>query len=184
MMLKSRPDIVAALQIEFIRSELASAEDQLAIDRLDQLAFAEEQAEDPIQWADSDWMGVGRLDGEIVTQLCLLKRAILVGARQIPVGGVGGVATHPAWQRNGLSTALMGKAAQFMQTEFEVPFGLLVCADETQPFYASLSWITVATKLWFTGQGKRQSLPSRVMVISLAKRAWPEGEIDLCGPPW
>jgi GNAT superfamily N-acetyltransferase len=175
----------ASLQIEFIRSSQVPPAIQKIIDRLDQLAFAGENAEkDSNEWAASDWMVIGRLDGEIVTQLGLLKREIRVGAVRIPVGGVGGVATLPAWQRRGLSTALMGVAAQFMQVELNVPFGLLVCADETQPFYARLGWKTVATKLWFTGNGKLQSLQTTVMIMPLSKQEWPEGEIDLCGLPW
>jgi GNAT superfamily N-acetyltransferase len=177
--------LAASLQVEFIRSSQVAPAIQEIIDRLDQLAFAGENAEEnPNGWADSDWMVLGRLDGEIVTQLGLLKREIGVGAARIPVGGVGGVATLPAWQRRGLSTALMRAAARFMQVELNVPFGLLVCADETQPFYARLGWKTVATELWFTENGKRQSLETAVMVLLLSEQEWPEGEIDLCGLPW
>jgi len=177
--------LAASLQIEFIRSSQVPPAFQEIIDRLDQLAFAEEHAEEfSNEWATSDWMVIGRLNGEIVTQLGLLKREIRVEAMRIPVGGVGGVATLPAWQRHGLGTALMSAAAKFMKVEFNVPFGLLVCADETQPFYARLGWKTVATKLWFTGNGNLQSLQTTVMIIPFSKQEWPKGEIDLCGLPW
>jgi nodulation protein A len=152
---------------------------------LDQLAFAGENVDEGSnEWATSEWMVIGRLDGEIVTQLGLLKREIRVGAVRIPVGGVGGVATLPAWQRRGLSTAVLGAAAQFMQVELDVPFGLLVCAEETQPLYARLGWKRVATKLWFTGNEKHQSMQTMVMILPLSNQEWPEGEIDLCGLPW
>lgn len=177
--------MTGSLQIEFIRSSQVSPDDQQTIDRLDHLAFAGKIAEDdPNEWADSDWMVLGRVDGEIVTQLGLLKREIRVGAVLMPVGGVGGVATHPAWQRLGLSTALLRAAAQFMQTEFNVPFGLLNCANESQPFYTRLGWKTVSTELWFTENKKRRSLQTPVMILPLSNRDWPEGEIDLCGLPW
>jgi GNAT superfamily N-acetyltransferase len=175
----------AALQIEFIRSSQVPSAIQESIDRLDKLAFAGENANEAfIEWSTSDWMVLGRLDGEIVTQLGLLKREIRVGAVPLPVGGVGGVATLPSWQRRGLSSALMGAAAQFMQVELNVPFGLLVCAEETQPFYAQLGWKKVATELWFSGNGNRQSLQTPVMILPLSKQEWLEGEIDLCGLPW
>jgi GNAT superfamily N-acetyltransferase len=177
--------LVAALQVEFIRSSQVPPAIQENINRLDQLAFAgENTGAEANEWAASDWMVLGRLGGEIVTQLGLLKREIRVGAVSIPVGGVGGVATLPAWQRRGLSSSLMGAAAQFMQVKFNVPFGLLVCADETRPFYAKLGWKKVATELWFTGNGKRQPLQTTVMILPLSKQEWPVGEIDLCGLPW
>ena len=175
----------ALLQIEFIRSSQVPPAIQEIIDRLDKLAFAGEIAEeDPNEWANSDWMVLGRVAGEIVTQLGLLKREILVGSMLIPVGGIGGVATHPAWRRRGFSTALLREAAQFMQSEFKVPFGLLNCARKTQPFYGRLGWKTVATELWFTGNENRRLLKTPVMILPFLKQEWPEGEIDLCGLPW
>jgi predicted acetyltransferase len=178
-------NLASPLQIEFIQTSSIPPHIQSIIDQLDQLAFAGENAEeDPIEWADSDWMVLGRLDGKIVSQLGLLKREIHVGAVRLPVGGVGGVATHPALQRRGLSTALMRSAAQFLQIELNIPFGLLVCALETQPFYMRLGWKLVATELWFTQNQKRRSLHTTVMILPFSKQEWPEGEIDLCGLPW
>jgi len=177
--------LAASLQMEFIRSSQVPPAIQETIDQLDKLAFVEEDTEGyQNEWAASDWMVLGRVNGEIVTQLCILKREIRVGTAQIPVGGVGGVATFPAWQRRGLSTALMGAATQFMQVELNVPFGLLVCGDETQPFYARLGWKMVATKLWFIEKGMLHPLQTTVMVLPFSRQEWPEGEIDLCGLPW
>jgi len=177
--------LTCSLQIEFIRSSQISPDDQQTIDRLDHLAFAGKVAEDdPNEWAESDWMVLGRIDGEIVTQLGLLKRKIRAGAVLLPVGGVGGVATHPAWQRRGLSTALLRAAAPFIQTELKVSFGLLNCANESQPFYARLGWKTVAAELWFMENKKRRLLQTPVMILPLSTHEWPQGEIDLGGLPW
>lgn len=177
--------LVNSLQMEFVRASQVPQDDQKIIDRLDRLAFAgKDTEEDSNEWAESDWMVLGRVDGEIVTQLGLLKREIRVGAVRMSVGGVGGVASHPAWQRRGLSSALMRAAAQFMQTELNVPFGLLVCENESQPFYVRLGWKTVAAELWFTENIKRRLLQTAVMGLPLSNYEWPEGEIDLCGLPW
>jgi GNAT superfamily N-acetyltransferase len=177
--------LAISLQIEFVRASQVSPDDQKTIDRLDHMAFAGEDADEvPNEWADSDWMVLGRVDGEIVTQLGLLKREILVGDEPVIVGGVGGVATQPAWQRRGLSTELLRAAAQFMQTELNVPFGLLNCANESQPFYARLGWKTIATELWFTENKKRRLMQTPVMILLLSNHVWPQGEIALCGLPW
>jgi GNAT superfamily N-acetyltransferase len=177
--------LASLLQIEFVRASQVSPDDQKIIDWLDHLAFAGEAAEEGFnEWSDSDWMVLGRMDGKIVTQLGLLKREICVGVVLMPVGGVGGVATHPAWQRRGLSTALLQASAQFMQTELNVPFGLLNCANESQPFYGRLGWKTVAAELWFIENEERRPLQTPVMILPLSNQDWPEGEIDLCGLPW
>jgi predicted N-acetyltransferase YhbS len=170
--------------MEFIQASRVPSATQEIIDRMDQLVFAGETDVGINEWADSDWMVLGRVNGEIVTQLGLLKRDIYVGGTRMTVGGVGGVATHPAWQRRGLGTALMRAAAKFLQTEIKVSFGLLVCADETQPFYARLGWKTIATELWVTQGDKSRSLQTAVMILPLDDHEWQQGKIDLCGPPW
>ena len=160
--------MATSVQIEFVRASQVSPEIQKIIDQVDQPAFdGEAPEENTNEWASSDWMVLGRVDGEIVTQLGLLKREIRVGDVPVFVGGVGGVVTHPAWQRHGLSSALMRAAAEFMQTKLNVPFGLLVCGNKTQPFYAHLGWQTVADELLFTENEKRQPLQTAVMILSL-----------------
>jgi aminoglycoside 2'-N-acetyltransferase I len=176
--------LAASLAIEFIRASLVSPVTQALIDGLDHLAFAENADEDVEGWADPDWMVLGRIDGELVTQLGLLKRVIQVGGVKLVVGGVGGVATAPAWQRQGLSTALLRASGEFLQNELSVPFGLLVCGVEMQRFYGRLGWQTIATELLFSLNNKSRHMDTIVMILPLSDQAWPEGEIDLCGSPW
>lgn len=173
-----------SLEVEFIRTSEVVPTVQVIIDQLDRLAFAENADEDVTEWSGPDWMVLGRYEGEIVTQLGLLEREIQVGAGTLLVGGVGGVATLPARQRRGFSSTLMQAAAGFLKNEMEVPFGLLVCAEETQPFYARLGWKTVSNRLLFTQEGISQPMHTPVMILSLAVKPWPQGEIDLCGLPW
>jgi aminoglycoside 2'-N-acetyltransferase I len=176
--------LTGPLQVEIIRSTQVSSRVQESIDRLDRLAFVEDSEFDLSAWADSDWMVLGRLDGEIVSQLGLLKREIRINAVPLFVGGVGGVATHPGWRRSGFSSALLSAVAEYMQIELKVPFGLLVCASESSRFYARMGWRTVATELWCTVKGELHCMKTIVMILPLSQAEWPEGKIDLCGPPW
>lgn len=176
--------MTGSLQVEIVRSTQVSARVQESIDRLDRLSFAEESEFDPSAWADSDWMVLGRLDDELVSQLGLLKREIRIGSIPLLVGGVGGVATHPGWRRSGFSSALLGAAAEFMHLEMKVPFGLLVCAPESSRFYARMGWNPVTTECWCTVKGEPHCMKTVVMVLPLSPVEWPEGKIDLCGPPW
>ena len=176
------------LQIRFLaQTEISPAAD-LQINALDQLAFTGEDVADPqlkdIQWASHEWMAVGYLDQQLVVQFCLLTREIRVGVQRLMVAGVGGVATHPEWRRKGLARQLLLAGEVFMRQCLMVPFGLLICAEETQPLYAECGWLTVAQSLFFNQEGQQRFMETVVMILPLSRQTWPVGEIDLEGQPW
>lgn len=177
----------SALHLEILHVGQIPSGLQAQIDELDHLAFSGEVHDadfNTIQWASHDWMALGSLDGELATQFCLLKREIRVGEQPVWVAGVGGVATHPSWRRRGLASQLLRAAEIFMRETLKVPFGLLICADETQPVYARCGWQTIAHSLVFIQNGQPRHLPTCVMCLPLTGQPWPVGEIDLCGLPW
>jgi GNAT superfamily N-acetyltransferase len=176
------------LDIRFLPVDQVSPELDRAINTLDHLAFAGEQDDDPefasIEWGSPDWMVLGLQDGELLSQLCLHKREIAVGVERVWVAGVGGVATHPDWQKRGFAGQVLRASETFMRETLQVPFGLLVCADETQPVYARCGWQTVARKLIFIQDEKPRRLETCVMILPLSNQVWPFGEINLLGLPW
>jgi GNAT superfamily N-acetyltransferase len=181
------PDFV----ITFPHISEISPELDRAIDALDHLAFTSDHDDPPdpqfdsIDWSSPhEWNALGWLEGELVSQLCILKREILVGGERVWVAGIGGVATHPQWQRKGLASQLMRATADFIRQKLDVPFGLLVCADETRPFYEKAGWYQVADELVFIQDGARRTLKTCVMVMNFAEKAFSQGIIDLCGLPW
>jgi len=176
------------LRIEFLGPGQISPELDKQVDALDRLAFSGQVHKDlefsSIQWSSHAWMALGHLDGELVTQLCLLKREIRVGREKFCVAGIGGVATHPGWRRCGLASQLLRASEAFIRAEIRTPFGLLICADEVQPVYVRCGWQTVAKSLTFVQEGRRRTLETCVMILPLTDRPWPSAEIDLNGLPW
>ena len=176
------------LWIEIIPVDQISTDLNKQIDALDHLAFSGEQHSDPelnsIKWSSHDWMALGYLDTELVTQLCLLKREVIVGQERVWVTGIGGVATHPDWQGRGLASQLLRASQTFIDTEICTPFGLLICADKTQSVYARCGWQMVAKSLMFVQDGRRRTLDTCVMILPLTDQPWSAGEIDLDGLPW
>jgi GNAT superfamily N-acetyltransferase len=177
------------IKVEFLSEKAVSPELKQQIDALDHLAFAGNGIDDDpefssIQWASPDWMGLGFLNAELVTQLCLPKREIIVGDEKVWVAGIGGMATHPDHQHKGYGSALLRATKSFMRAEMHVPFGLLICAYETQPFYELARWQFAADRLYHSQDNQRRTLNTCVMILSLEDRVWPSGEIDLCGSPW
>ena len=177
------------LHIEILPHLQVTPELDEKIDHLDHIAFnSEDDHDDPefdsIRWASHDWMVLGWLDEMLVSQLCLLKREILVGGAPVWVAGIGGVATHPDYQHRGLGSQIMAACPEFMAREIKVPFGLLICADETRPFYEKSGWQFVAPNLFYSQDNERRNLETCVMIFPLSAEPWPAGEIDLCGAPW
>lgn len=178
---------MTSLDIRFIPLAEMTAELQSQFDALDRLAFdqVEEDHElESIHWAAPDWMAMGFLNGQLVTQLCIPKREILAGSARVWVAGIGGMSTHPDFQHQGWGSGLLAATRTFMRDTVQVPFGLLICADQTQPFYEHSGWQHAADFLYFTQEHQRRLLKTSVMVLSLTGLAWPAGEIDLCGLPW
>ena len=116
------------LEIQFINTDHISDDLRQQIEQIEELAFnADDDSDsndpDPIDWSSHiEWMGLGWLESDLVTILGLLQRQILVGAAPVWVVGVSGVATHPGWQKRGLSTSLLQAAENFMRERLDAPF--------------------------------------------------------------
>jgi predicted N-acetyltransferase YhbS len=180
-----------SIEITFLHITEISPDLSQRMDALDHLAFASDHDSlpdpefDSIDWSSPhEWCVLGWLDGELVSQLNILKREILVDGEKVWVAGIGGVATHPKWQRHGCGSQVMRATANFLCEKLDVPFGLLVCADETRPFYERFNWYQVADSLVFTQNGAPRSLKTCVMALNFTEKAFPKGIIDLCGLPW
>ncbi len=162
------------LRVHFIRHQEISPELRIKIEELDQLAFAGNDIDDDpefasIRWATPDWMALGFLHEELVTQLSIPKREIMVGAEKIWVAGIGGMATHPKHHRKGYGSALLAATEHFMRDELQVPFGLLICADATQPFYELARWQRVADMLYYHQDDQRRDTAYKRNDLAITK---------------
>ena len=139
---------------------------------------------DKIEWAGIDWHVFLWEGEEMVSHVEIIDRIGTVGGRSIRLGGIGGVATRPSWRGHGFAAAAMQKAAEFMREELRVDFGLLICDQQTQPFYRRLGWQSVQGPLVFDQPARRVTFTDVVMVLACRQSDWPVGVIDLCGLPW
>jgi GNAT superfamily N-acetyltransferase len=177
------------LVITIKRAADLNAEEDARIDEVAHLAFSSPdgglsaQGQD-IEWADSDWLTLGRLDGEIVCLAGVLYREVLVNQQVIPVGAVGGVATHPDYQRRGLAGQLMERLTSFLRDELKVPFGLLVCSDLRVHYYNKFGWRLLEDPMLFDWHGTKRVFTENTMALPLGDQPWPRGIVDVCGKPW
>ena len=136
------------------------------------------------QWSEADWHVMEYADGILVSYLAIVERLGAVNEQPVKLGGIGAVATLPEWRGRGLASVAMEKAADFMDDELGVEFGLLLCDQSTLPFYRRLGWELVPGPLVFDQPGGKVTFPDLTMVLPFATRIWPQGTIDLRGLPW
>jgi len=171
-----------AFQISIRHAEALSEHENQEIEEVERLAFTD--PEDDIEFSNSEWYVMGKLGKQVVSTAGILKRYIRVGEITLEVGGIGGVATRPDYQKQGFGTAVMQSAAEFMREDLQVEFGLLFCDHETAIFYGKLGWQIARAELVFVSHGSKLIFEGVTMVLPLDSRPWPEGAIDLCGAPW
>lgn len=160
--------------------ELVGA-DRQAVEALGALVFDEE---DGLAWSDIDWH-VLIWDGEIlVSHVEIIERMGSAGGETVRLGGIGGVATHPAWRGRGLASLALRIAELWLREVVKADFGLLICGEARIPFYRRLGWQVVQGPLCFDQPTGKITFDDVTMVLPCLRRDWPAGAIDLCGLPW
>jgi GNAT superfamily N-acetyltransferase len=158
---------------------------QAELDALLASVFADDVAADGgLQWSLTDWNVLAYVGDVLVSNVEILTRVITVAGDALRIGGIGGVATLPAYRRRGYASQAMHRAADFMRDNLGLEFALLVCGPERQPLYASLGWQTVSGPMFFDQPGGKQQFNDVVMIRTLTGKPWPAGPIDLMGLPW
>jgi len=128
-------------------------------------------------------------DGAAVAHLDFERRVIGVGNQEVLVAGVGEVATHPAWQGQGLGRRLMGELGRVLTTDTPVSFGYLGCREAVVGFYERVGWHRVRQTIRdidpATGQWTMSEAPTLIRPAMAPLAAWPrEGVVDLRGMWW
>ena len=154
------------------------------LDEISHLAFAQEHSDEDILWSEVDWYILVKVQGIIRSQLGIIERSGFVNGKPIKLGGIGGVATIPAWQRRGLSSQAMLIAQKFLKDTLRVDFGLLICGDHRVSFYQKFGWQVVEGPLFFDQPDGRRKNDGVTMILPCSEANWSEGEIDLCGLPF
>jgi len=127
--------------------------------------------------------------GVPMAQLGCGRRVAEVGGREVTLVGVGGVATHPAFQRRGVGLRLLRELHTFLRTLPDVEFAFLQCREEVVPFYEQGGFVRVPGAAQYLdpdeGQWVTDAGPTLILPVHAALRDWPPGEtVDLRGTPW
>jgi predicted acetyltransferase len=177
----------ARLHITIQSSDSFGGELEKELDALDHAAYSiyAEDENDDIQWAESaSWHVLGRINGKLVSKIGIVDRTILVGGQSLSIAGVGGVGTHPQFQRRGFAREMLKAAADEMRLRGSYDFAMLFCSSHMIPYYAKSGYCQIQNPIYILQRGQRVLFEDHQMVLPLSGKPWPEGEADLNGPPW
>ncbi|MBZ9713216.1 GNAT family N-acetyltransferase [Deinococcus multiflagellatus] len=127
-------------------------------------------------------------DGRPAAQLGCGRRVAEVGGQALTLMGVGGVATHPAVQGQGLGRQLLGELAAFLRAQALADFAFLQCREEVAPFYERSGLSRVPNPAHFLdpdeGEWVTNAGPTLILPVRRALGDWPPGTVGLRGLPW
>jgi aminoglycoside 2'-N-acetyltransferase I len=139
-----------------------------------------------VVWAHADQRVMVREDAsphDLVCHVGLYARRAVWNDRDVTIGGIGGVATHPDKRKSGSATAAMQTAMQWFERE-DMDFAVLFCEPRNYAFYRNLGWHRFEGDVFVEqpqGRVRFEVMAPFVFDLKLAPRG---GTIDLRGLPW
>ena len=177
------------MNIEFVATEEFSERQQKGLDALRAAVYPPEVLETLpsrfFTWAKPGWSVLVWEDDELVSRVGLLVRDVFHDGTPKRIGGIGGVATHPASQGKGHASLAMREAADRFHNDLNVAYALLFCRPQLIPFYERLMWKPFEGKVFVEQlQGKMDFTANGAMVLDVKEQAPLDGVLDLNGLPW
>jgi aminoglycoside 2'-N-acetyltransferase I len=170
------------MKIEIKADSQLNTQERVQLDLLFAKAFPPDGTD--IEWSKSDWHVLVWEGDELASHVEIVERTATVDDQPVRLGGIGGVATKAEWRRRGLAEAAMKTAQAFLHDRLAVDFGLLVCGENMTPYYGKLGWKLVGHSMLIDQAKGKVTYMTPTMILPVCKDKWPDGEIDLCGPPW
>lgn len=174
------------LEINFRRTEDLSPEELAQSQEVEDLAFCGDALNDAKdrEWEMPELHLLGKLKGRVVSVVDLIPRTITVSGKPVRVCGIGGVATHPQYQRNGYARTLLMEAERIMRGQADYEYGMLFCDSELIPYYNKSGYRVIENPIFALKKGVLEVLPYTCMVLELRGISFPKGEVDCQGLPW
>jgi aminoglycoside 2'-N-acetyltransferase I len=140
-----------------------------------------------IEWAARQWSVIvwDDLKSQAIAHAGIVIRQARWNDRDVKVGGIGGVMTHPDFRGRGYARAAVNRGTEFFREQGEIDFGLLVCKPSLIPLYERFGWRVFPGDLLVEHHGKTVKFTFNVpMTCPLRLPEVLGGAIDLLGPPW
>lgn len=138
------------------------------------------------KWAPTQWSIMIRdADQQLVSHVGVLTRLCLCDDKEILIGGIGGVKTHPSQRGKGYAGAGLGRAIEFLQGEMGVDMSLLFCSPRMRSYYRRFGFSSFAGDTFVRQDGAKILFPRDELMVMPAMKPLPQcAVLDLCGLPW
>jgi predicted N-acetyltransferase YhbS len=139
----------------------------------------------PMRWRAKEHHVALRDDhGRLIASAGLLTADVEVGDLLFPVVGLGGVIVNRAHRGRGLSLRVV-EAALAKAATLGPEFVVLFCHEDRMGLYRRFGFEDVRTDVLVDYDGDRTVMPMHMMWRALTADArWPEGRVELDGPPF
>lgn len=173
-----------------LKAELEESE-RSALGRLNAAVYSPEDVANwpgrALEWSPPRWNTIVWNDErtEALAHAGMVIRQARFNERNVLIGGIGGVMTHPAYRRQGRAAAAIERCLKFFEEQEHVDFGLLVCEPTLIPFYEHLGWNPFPGEMYVSQHGTRTRFTfNQPMLKAIQLFGEYTGKIDLQGPPW
>lgn len=136
------------------------------------------------KWAEPTYSFVATEGEFLVASVNLVAREVLWGKLKVDAAGVNNLVTHKKYRGRGHGRELMEMAMRFAFASMGAKAGILFCADDLVPFYASLGWKRTDAKVLFNQPSGQCYWTSNRMWIAESSAITEPQQIDLGGLPW
>ena len=136
------------------------------------------------QWLGKDHHFIGRLDGQPLSHVGLVKAHLMAGGEHLEIAGVGAVITRPEARNRHFAQRLLSESMHYARHEWGCDFGVLFCWPYNTPFYARQGWQLIQEPVSVFQPGGMLPAPLDCMYLPLTGRAWPGGEVCIPVLPW
>ena len=136
------------------------------------------------KWADPDWSVMVWEDEDMVSNVHIIQRTILVGDHPVKIGGVGNIATKVEWRQRGFATSALKVAMDFLSDPLQVDFGLMIATENVIQRYEKCGWKLISNTMLIEQPDGHRAFSIPILILPVCRDTWPKGQIDLCGLPW
>ena len=138
------------------------------------------------EWALPQWhIMIRDVNGKLISHVGAVTRLCLCDSKEIAIGGIGGVMTHPSQRGKGYAGAGIRRVVEFLRQDLQVDMSLLFCAPRLRSFYRRFGFSSFAADTYVRQYGAKTQLPHNEIMAMPAMKPVPQcAALDLCGLPW
>ena len=178
------------MRLEIIAAAQLSDNDAEALEALHTAVYPPKPGA-PSVWAQREWalpqwhIMIRDVNGRLSSHVGAVTRLCLCDSEEIPIGGIGGVMTHPSQRGNGYAGAGIKRVIEFLRLDRQVDMTLLFCAPRLRRFYRRFGFSSFAADTYVRQNGAKTMFPRDEIMVMPARKPVPQcAALDLCGLPW